>query len=188
MALLDVVVYGHPTLRRVARPLKVEEIDQKFIEDMIETMRVKDGIGLAAPQVDVPVRLIVVAMDAENAQVVINPEIFAHSERDVIGPEGCLSLPGLQGEVARNDRVLVRGLDRHGQSIEIKVSGLMARVFQHEIDHLNGDLYIDRAESDSMVWLEKEGEQKTSVAEIRDRYLEIYHRHSTQVEFDKPEA
>jgi peptide deformylase len=128
---------------------------------MVETMRVAPGVGLAAPQVDISQRVIVVEFaegsedlegDEEVAPklyVVINPEIVRHSSETLMGTEGCLSLPGLLGDVQRYEWVTVKGLDRHGNPFKKKARGWLARIFQHEIDHLDGVLFIDRATS---VW------------------------------------
>jgi peptide deformylase len=121
---------------------------------MVETMRAAPGVGLAAPQVDVSQRVIVVEFaDNQNENedtppklyVVINPEITRHSRETVMGTEGCLSLPGLLGDVERYETVTVKGLDRHGKPFKKKARGWLARIFQHEIDHLEGILFIDRA-------------------------------------------
>jgi peptide deformylase len=153
MALLDVITYGHPTLRLVAAPFEPGEITEDFIRDMIETMREKDGVGLAATQVNVAKRVVVVT-DLEDTYVLVNPVVVAVSERAVRDKEGCLSLPGYQAEVRRYEKIIVRALDEHREEFELKADGLLARVLQHEIDHLNGIMYIDRAEPDTLVRLD----------------------------------
>jgi peptide deformylase len=142
-----------PILRRKAH--KVEKIDsdlKTLIADMIETMRVAPGVGLAAPQVGVPSRVIVVEFGDENDEeapkklyTLINPEITFPSEEKESGIEGCLSVPGLLGEVERYTKVIVRGKNRQGKIVKITAEGWLARIFQHEIDHLDGILYPDRA-------------------------------------------
>jgi peptide deformylase len=123
---------------------------------MIETMRVAPGVGLAAPQVDVSQRVIVVeyADPPDNPEsaprepklyAVVNPEIVRNSSETVLGNEACLSLPGFIGEVERHEWVTVKGQDRHGNDFKLKPKGFLARIFQHEIDHLNGVLFIDHA-------------------------------------------
>ena len=119
---------------------------------MIETMRVAPGVGLAAPQVNVPLRVIVVEFgDEENPEIpkklyaVVNPEITRSSEELVEGVEGCLSIPELIGDVERSFAVTVKGKTRRGQPIKIKAEGWLARIFQHEIDHVDGILFVDRA-------------------------------------------
>lgn len=163
MAILDIIKLGHPTLRKKAH--KVTNFKdpkfQRLIDDMTETMIAAPGVGLAAPQVDVSQRLIVVRLpdDEESKEeygdqagvlyVVANPEIARASEEMVEGVEGCLSIPNYLGLVDRHEAVTVKGQDRHGKEIRIKAKGWLARVFQHEIDHLDGILHIDRA---SKVW------------------------------------
>jgi peptide deformylase len=119
---------------------------------MVETMRVAPGVGLAAPQVKVPLRVIVVEFGDEDDEeapaklyAVVNPEIARTSSEMLTGTEGCLSIPGVVGDVERHKSVTVKGQDRTGRSIKIKASGWLARIFQHEIDHLNGVLFVDRA-------------------------------------------
>jgi peptide deformylase len=124
-----------------------------LIDDMIDTMRDAPGVGLAAPQVGVSDRLIVVeyVVDEEKEDapkklfVVINPEIKEISDETEMGVEGCLSVPGFQGEVERSLAVTVKGVNRHGQPMKIKAKGWLARIFQHEIDHINGVVFTDRA-------------------------------------------
>jgi peptide deformylase len=158
MALLPIVTLPDPVLRRKARP--VERFDprlQVLIDDMIETMRAAPGVGLAAPQVGVPERVIVVEYAEDEEQedapkrlyVVVNPEIRQSSEEVEMGLEGCLSVPGLQGEVERHCALTIRGRSRRGQPLKLKVKGWTARIFQHEIDHLDGILFTDRA---ARVW------------------------------------
>jgi len=169
MSLRQIVTLPDPVLRRKAKRIsKFEREVQTLIDDMIETMREAPGVGLAAPQVDISQQLIVVVYaeedetEAEAAEgaadeppkpkklfVLINPEIVRASEEKVMGIEGCLSIPGLQGEVERHQAVQIRGLNRHGKPTKLKVDGWMARIFQHEIDHLNGVLFTDRA---AQVW------------------------------------
>ena len=134
-------------LRQKAK--KVSRIDgsiERLIDDMIETMRQANGVGLAAPQIGVPLRVIVVQMPGEEPIVLINPEIARRTgEQEVT--EGCLSVPGYYGEIKRSAEVVVKGKNRNGKVIRIRAEGLMAEAMQHEIDHLNGTLYIDHVES-----------------------------------------
>lgn len=149
MAVLRILTYPDPRLRKKSIP--VERIDkqiEKLLDDMAETMYDAPGIGLAAPQVGVNLRVIVVDISPreENSPGLIelvNPEIVL-AEGEQIGEEGCLSIPGFVSEVRRKARVVVRGLDRKGKPVEIEGTGLLARAFQHEIDHLDGILFIDR--------------------------------------------
>ena len=166
MALRHIVTLPEPVLRRKAKPItKFDKNLQTLIDDMIETMREAPGVGLAAPQVDISEQLIVVEYaegdddDEEETEkkppkpkklfVMINPEITKTSEEKVMGVEGCLSIPGLVGEVERHVEVHVKGLNRHGKPMKIKAKGWLARIFQHEIDHLNGVLFPDLA---ARVW------------------------------------
>ncbi len=135
---------GDPVLRRVAAP--VERIDKKIkklIGDMLETMYDVDGVGLAAPQVGQSIRLIV--MDAgEGPIVMINPKIIEATGEEA-DYEGCLSIPGVTGKVKRHQEVRVEGFNASGKKVTMKANGLLARAFQHEIDHLDGILFTDKA-------------------------------------------
>ena len=154
MAVLEIVTLPQPVLRHKARKVSDFGSDlQTLVDDMIETMRQAPGVGLAAPQVDESVRLIVVEYgDEENEDtppklyVMVNPEITRTSQETELGTEGCLSIPGIQGDVERLSAVTVKGLNRHGQPMTVKAKGWLARIFQHEIDHLDGVLFVDRAE------------------------------------------
>ncbi|MEW6142118.1 MAG: peptide deformylase [Chloroflexota bacterium] len=133
-------------LRQKAR--KVTDIDgkiQTLIDDMIDTMHHAGGVGLAAPQVGVSLRVIVVQVPGEEPTVLINPEIVRRTGKQEV-TEGCLSVPSYYGEIERSTGVVVKGKDRQGKAVRIKATGLMAEAFEHEIDHLNGVLYIDRIE------------------------------------------
>jgi len=158
MTLRKIVTLPEAVLRRKARTVTTFDKNlQALINDMIETMREAPGVGLAAPQVNVPERLIVVEYAEEDEEAedqpekpkklfaLINPEIVKKSEEMLMGVEGCLSIPGLVGEVERHAQVQVKGLNRHGKPMKVKAQGWLARIFQHEIDHLNGVLFTDRA-------------------------------------------
>ena len=164
MALRKIVTLPEPVLRRKAHAVtKFDKNLQTVIDDMIETMRDAPGVGLAAPQIGLSDRLIVVEYyeheedeeDEENEEVpkkvwaMLNPEIVKASEETLIGIEGCLSIPNLVGEVERHAAIQVKGLNRHGKPMKVKADGWLARIFQHEIDHLNGVLFTDRA---TRVW------------------------------------
>jgi peptide deformylase len=124
---------------------------QRLIDDMILTMQQADGVGLAAPQVGQSLRVIVVQMPGEEPIALINPEIVKRTgEQEVT--EGCLSVPGYYGELKRSAEVTVKGKDRRGKAVRIKVTGLMAEALEHEIDHLNGILYIDRIENQERLY------------------------------------
>lgn len=166
MPLRQIVSIPDPVLKRKAR--KVTEFNkdlQTLIDDMIETVREAPGVGLAAPQVAVSDRVIVVEYGDDEDEdapkklyVVVNPEIIKASEEMVDGVEACLSIPGLVGEVDRNEEIVVKGQNRRGQAVRIRAAGWLARIFQHEIDHLDGILYTDRARK---VWKPTEDEQIT---------------------------
>lgn len=161
MALLPIVNLPDPILRRKAKPVtKFDKELQTLIDNMIETMRDAPGVGLAAPQINISQQLAVIEYaegedeeeEDENTPpkpkklyVIINPEIVKASEEKVMGIEGCLSIPGLHGEVERHESIQVKALNRHGSPVKLKVDGWMARIFQHEIDHLNGVLFTDKA-------------------------------------------
>ncbi len=134
-------------LRQKAK--KVSRIDgsiERLIDNMIETMQRANGVGLAAPQIGISLRVIVVQMPGAEPIALINPEIArCNGEQEVT--EGCLSVPGYYGEIKRAAEVVVKGKSRNGKVIRIRAEGLMAEAMQHEIDHLNGTLYIDHVES-----------------------------------------
>jgi peptide deformylase len=141
------VDYNNPVLRQKAK--RVSSIDgaiAQLIDDMVETMREVGGVGLAAPQVGVPLRIAVIELPDEEIIVLVNPKIVKRSgERQI--EEGCLSIPGYRGEIQRSEKVTVKGLDRFGREIRIKGEGLLAQALEHELDHLDGTLYIDHLES-----------------------------------------
>jgi peptide deformylase len=162
MAILPIIQPDNPVLRKKAH--RVQSFDAKFqqlVDDMIETLIDAPGVGLAAPQVAVSQRLIVVRLqddeesikeygeEAGKLYVVANPEIVKASKEMVEGIEACLSIPGYFGRVDRHEKITIQGLDRQGKPQRIKAQGWLARVFQHEIDHLDGQLDIDIA---SEVW------------------------------------
>jgi peptide deformylase len=158
MASRKIVTLPNPILRRKARPVTRFDPDlQTLIDDMIDTMREAPGVGLAAPQVGVSECVIVVEYvvdeEAEDAPkklyVMVNPEIKSSSDETEEAIEGCLSVPGWQGEVERSLAVTVKGQTRRGQPMKVKAQGWLARIFQHEIDHLNGVVFTDRA---TKVW------------------------------------
>ena len=152
----EIIREGHPTLRKVAKRVDPKEIAdplfQQLIDDMLETMYAAPGVGLAAPQINVSKRIFVmdVGEDEEHPQggryVVVNPKIESAQE-EVEMTEGCLSVPRLVGEVQRYRRVAVTGIDRNGEPIRLEGSELFAQALQHEIDHLNGTLYKDKAKN-----------------------------------------
>jgi len=143
-----ILKYGDQTLHDAARPVATvtTEID-RLVEDMIETMYAAPGIGLAATQIGVPLRIFVVDVsigrNPADLIVMINPE-FVERDGMQLEEEGCLSVPGFNATVVRPDRAVVRGLDRTGQEHQREGNGLLARAFQHEMDHLDGMLFVDR--------------------------------------------
>ena len=147
MAVLEIKKYPAVVLKE--RAVSVSEIaprHQKLIDDMIETMYAAPGVGLAAPQVGVSERIVVidVGKDGDSSLIVlINPEVIGY-EGEAEGEEGCLSIPGLVANITRFERITVKGLDRVGREFEIEGEGLLSRALQHEIDHLNGTLILDR--------------------------------------------
>lgn len=170
MAIRTIITPENPLLRKKAHAVKDvhDPVLQRLIDDMIETMREAPGVGLAAPQVAVSQRLAVIEYapgsealpeEAEPPEpklfVLINPEITHRSEEMLEGAEGCLSIPGYGGNVLRHAAVTVRALNRKGRPIKLKADGWLARIFQHEIDHLDGILFIDRA---SKVWKTRDHE------------------------------
>ncbi len=148
MAILEIIKIGHPTLSLKARP--VENINQEIVElarNMVETMHQAPGIGLAAPQVNVSLRLITVDLSVgekpDELLIMINPEII-EEDGEQISEEGCLSVPGIYEKVLRPARVVVKGYNLDGQEYLVEARELLARVFCHEIDHLEGRLFVDR--------------------------------------------
>ena len=145
MAKLKILKIGDSTLRSVCRP--VDNITPRvlcLLDDMVETMRYADGVGLAAPQVGVLRRIVVIETPDEGLIELINPKIIAFAGEQE-GEEGCLSVPGRWGVTRRPMHVTVKALNRNGEAIEIKGTGLLAKALCHEIDHLDGKLYIDKA-------------------------------------------
>ncbi len=190
MSVLKVIKYGHPVLRKAAEAVKPEEIDKQFLQDMLETMEVEDGVGLAANQVGIA-KQILTATDFEKTYVLINPKIIAFSENMENGKEGCLSLPGLEAMVPRHDKVIVRALNENAEPVEITARGLLAIVLQHEIDHLNGILYIDRADLTTLVWQDNDGEsglpaeKSADLDEVQRIYKNLYHSNQESLAFER---
>lgn len=169
MAILKIARLGHPVLRQVAGPYTRDEIltpaTQQLVEDMLDTMEDADGAGLAAPQVHVSRRLMIYGVetnprypdaDAVPLTVLFNPEWEALTDEKGEDWEGCLSLPGLRGKVRRVNHIRVKALDRQGEAVEFEAQGFHARVFQHEADHLDGVVFVDRMEDMSSLHYLKE--------------------------------
>lgn len=160
MSIREIVKHPNDILRRKAQPVKTIDAGIRLLlDDMVETMRTAPGVGLAGPQVNVPLRVIVIEYGDEPDEesngepapkqlfTLVNPEITRSSTETETATEGCLSIPGLVGDVERAKSVTVKALNKRGQPVKIKVTGWLARIFLHEIDHLNGVLFIDRAEN-----------------------------------------
>jgi peptide deformylase len=184
MAVRQIIFSNDPLLRKPSRHVhRVGEDTQKLIGDMIETMHEANGLGLAAVQVGVPERVIVIEVpimgedegEDEEIQepteyelfVLINPELVRTSHETEEGIEGCLSVPGWVGEVERHRAVTVEGLDRTGEKIRVKAEGFLARVFQHEIDHCRGTLFIDRIQDPEKIWPVEQGREEEAEATQR---------------------
>lgn len=184
MSILPIVTIPDKGLRQKNRPVTTFDADlQRLIDDMIETLNEANGVGLAAPQVGQGLQVAVIwtlpdeddegneIEETRELFVVINPEIFWASQETIKGIEGCLSIPGYVGEVERAESIRVRGLDRHGRKFRRRFDDWTARIFQHEIDHLNGVLYIDKLTGPENIWTEeefekmREGRQKESEEE-----------------------
>jgi peptide deformylase len=157
MAILKIATLGHPVLRKIARPLTREELrrpeTQRFIDDLVETMFDANGAGIAANQVHEPIRICVVCVK-DNPRypykpnvpltILVNPELEPLTEETFDNYEGCLSVPNLRGVAPRVARVRLRAWDREGKLLDYEVKGLTAGTFQHELDHLDGKLFVDR--------------------------------------------
>ena len=174
MAILDILIDGDPRLRQKATKVpKVDDGLRRIAADMWETMEEADGVGLAGPQVGVMRRIITVFVpagmdnddDPEYAYTLVNPEII-RGYGDVTAVEGCLSIPGLAGEVARRESVTVKAVNLDNKPVRIKAKGYLARVLQHEIDHLDGILYPDRMAPEAQLFKVEESELDEEAALI----------------------
>ena len=151
MAILTIIQYPNPVLRKKSRPVKkVDARIKLLIADMIETMHCAPGVGLAAPQVGENIRLIVIDV-GEGAFAVINPKITKKNKELQSFEEGCLSFVGLVGPVLRPSKITVDGLDKNGKHLTIEAEGLLATVLQHEIDHLDGTVFLDHIKDKSLI-------------------------------------
>lgn len=163
MAIRQIRVVPDEILRQKAK--KVPSIDtsiQQLIDDMIMTMQQENGAGLAAPQIGVSLRVITLDMPEQEPFGIVNPEVVKCSgERMVV--EGCLSIPGYQGELKRSEKVTVKGLDRQGKKIRIKATELLAQALEHEIDHLDGILYTDRIGDDGKLYKIEAADSETGL-------------------------
>jgi peptide deformylase len=157
--ILKVARIGHPVIRATAREVPAEKVRspefQRLLDDMVETMHEYDGVGLAGPQVHVSLRVAVLEVPASDERsreavplmAIVNPRLTPLGEETVAGWEGCLSVPDLRGVVPRHRRVRLQAVDRQGQPIDLEAEGFFARVLQHECDHLDGRVYLDRMEN-----------------------------------------
>jgi len=211
MSVLRICYLGEPVLRAKAEP--IAEITEDLVclaHDMIETMLEEPGLGLAAPQVGDSRRLVVLRIispsdeeeeeaaedDEEDdeeieVQALVNPEIVEACDDVLVSREGCLSLPTLYGDVPRARQVVVRAVTVAGDEIEIHAEGLMARILQHELDHLDGTVFLDRADPDTLVWLvpdedEESGhrEDPTTVEQALARFERLAHKRASRGEQD----
>ena len=187
MAIRKIASIGHPVLRQRARELQLDELRapevQRFIDDLIETMRDARGAGLAANQVYEPIRVCALEV-ADNPRypykpnipltILVNPQIEVLAERTFENYEGCLSVPNLRGVVRRHIEVRVTGLDRHGEPFARVARGLTAGTFQHEIDHLDGVLFVDRVDDPATLstWAEFERHHQAAFVERITRLVE----------------
>lgn len=161
MSVRAIRVLPDPVLRLKAKKVsKIDKSVEQLIDDMIETMRSASGVGLAANQIGIPLKIAVIEIPGDEIIVLVNPEIIKKEGERTIG-EACLSVPGYHGEIKRSVRVKVKARDRQGRSIRIKGEELLAQALEHEIDHLSGILYVDRVEEpDKLQKLEPESGQE----------------------------
>lgn len=145
--LRSILIAPDKRLRMRSKKISLKEIKsekmQRLIFDLVETMAKKDGIGLAAPQIGEPIRIVAI-QNGENAIVLVNPKICGKSFSKVVMEEGCLSVPGVFGNVKRPKSIRVKAFNQEGKAVDFKADGLLARVIQHETDHLDGILFIDK--------------------------------------------
>jgi peptide deformylase len=183
MTVRTIIRMGHPTLRTPARPLAAEELGsaatQVLLADMIDTLHASGGIGLAAPQIDEPVRLAIIAIPGGSSRYGDIPPmpltVFANPTIEILEPttagfwEGCLSIPGLRGFVERPQHIVVRYQRLDGVPCELELRGFLATVFQHELDHLDGRLYIDRMTDTTKLMFEDEYQRFVADADVSDQ-------------------
>ena len=182
MSTIPIVTIPADVLRAKTRPVtKFDAELQQLIDNMIAALQKANGAGLAAPQVGRSIKLAIIETlpdeddegneieDTRELFVIINPEIYWTSRETVKGLEGCLSIPGYLGEVERHESVRVRGLDRHGRKLRLRLYDWTARIFQHEIDHLNGELYIDKLTGPENIWTEEEFQAMQEARKAKDQ-------------------
>ena len=178
MAILKVARMGHPVLREKCKPIDPAKITgpevQRLIRDMLETMFEYNGVGLAAPQVYTPLQLVIAGGEVEEdgrpkLRILINPEITVYDKAEQLGMfEGCLSIPGLRGYVERPAHIKVTALNEKAEKVELELEGFPAVVMQHECDHLDGVLYVDRIEDRSKLGFEEEVTRFQDLADFDD--------------------
>ena len=178
MSILKVAKMGNPILRRIAEPIPPEHISgpavQQLIQNMLDTVLEYDGVGLAAPQVHESVRLVLLCLDPEEGfEVWINPVLTPTTDEELITTEGCLSVPGLRGDVSRPCGIKVEAYDHQGQFFERHLEGFPAVVAQHECDHLDGVLYIDKVDTQTLSFLE-EFRRYTASQNVPDETDEVW--------------
>jgi len=160
MAEREIKTYPEAVLHKQAKAVpKIDNATKKLVDDMVATLRAANGVGLAANQVGV-LQKVFVYDDGNGLGIMINPKIVKASGEQV-GVEGCLSVPGLQGEVKRANEVIVKGMDLSGKPVKVKAEGVLARIFQHEIDHLEGRLFLDRVEPGTLHYITEDEEEET---------------------------
>ena len=173
MAVRKIIRMGHPTLRQVAAPMAASEINSdavhRLVADMVDTLHDYGGIGLAAPQINEPVRLAIIEIAGGHTRygeiAAVPLTVFINPEIEVINPteagywEGCLSVPGLRGFVERAQHIRITALDQTGAPLTMELEGFLATVFQHEFDHLDGRLYIDRLQDPTRLVFDEEFER-----------------------------
>ena len=175
MSLLPIRTLGDPVLREPSRDVETfDELMQRLYEDMLETMYKAPGVGLAAPQIGLSLRFFVYDAEKGNGPGAIANPVLSELDGEIVAEEGCLSIPGLWYETARAERVRIDGLDMQGEPITVHAEGLLARVFQHETDHLNGMLFVDRL---------SEEDRRKAMRMLRERELE-----ENQGRFRRPSA
>ena len=174
MAVRPVRIWGDPVLRQKARPIETfDETLRELVEDLRDTMAAYEGVGLAANQVGVAERVFVIDVKGDDDRrvrlAVVNPVLASRSGSDV-QEEGCLSIPGVWAEVTRPERVTLKGFDEHGQPLEVQADGMLARAIQHELDHLDGVLFVDK-----LSMLKRQFLKRTLDALARGEVPEGYH-------------
>lgn len=187
----EIKIYGDPILRKKAEPFReISDEIRDLVPEFVKTMQDEDGVGLAANQIGIARRMIAVS-DGNQVYVIFNPKIVSWSIRTIAAEEGCLSLPGLYAEVERSAKVVVKGLQEDGSEIELVARGIFARALQHEIDHLDGILFIDRMKPGTLKKLMKiEGQEdgeyvSLDVSQVKELFADIYHKGRPVLKFDR---